>query len=410
MSEVRRNINKLIDDIDLLRPLVLTEEQENAEVRSLLRRMFYQLEALQRYPFISAVRYQKIVTLLATLLDAEHGALIKGSAESPLSDEDIQSLDEYIANRKNTMQASQQDMPAVYQLIIRCSDLLGREAASEHDITVKCKRLEKHLREHLQDDAALRRELNQLTSVFENSLNFLTELLKEAGGDSPDLQQVKQILKQDLPEDPKKAHALLQHARKSLLQAGDKLSSATAELKSNMQMQVDQIQALSKRLEDAESQARSDPLTGLSNRRKLTEFLSTLEELPAGFIMLDIDHFKSINDTYGHNAGDEILTLLAMLLTESVRETDMVARLGGEEFCVVLPEMGAEQCYHIAEKIRQAVEIHSFETEQGKVSVTISLGVAQHKEGEAHTTWIKRADKALYQSKEGGRNRVTMVQ
>lgn len=407
---MRRNINKLIDEIDLLRPLVLTEEQENAEVRSLLRRMFYQLESLQRYPFISAARYQKIVTLLATLLDAEHGALIKGSAEMPLSDDDIESLDEYIANRKNTMQASQQDMPAVYQLIIRCSDLLGRETASESDITIKCKRLEKHLREHLQDDASLRRELNQLTSAFENSLNFLTEVLKEAGGDTPELQQVKQILKQDLPEDPKKAHELLQHARKSLLQAGDKLSSATAELKENMQTQVNQIQALSRRLEDAESQARSDPLTGLANRRKLTEFLSTLESVPAGFIMLDIDHFKSINDTYGHNSGDEILTLLAMLLTECVRETDMVARLGGEEFCVVLPETEAEQTYHVAEKIRQAIEIHSFETEQGKVSVTISLGVAQHKEGEAHAAWLKRADKALYQSKEGGRNRVTMVQ
>ena len=90
MTEVRRNINKLIDEIDLLRPLVLTEEQENAEVRSLLRRMFYRLENIKQYPFISAVRYQKIVKLLATLLDAEHGALIKGSAEVPLSDEDIE--------------------------------------------------------------------------------------------------------------------------------------------------------------------------------------------------------------------------------------------------------------------------------------------------------------------------------
>lgn len=410
MSEVRRNIDRLIDDIDELRPLVLTKEHENAEVRSLLRRMFYQLDNLKRHPFISAVRHQKIVTLMASLLDAEHGALIKGSAEEPISDEDVESLDEYIANRKSTMQASQQDMPAVYQLIIRCSDLLGRDPASENDITVKCKRLEKHLREHLQDDASLRGELNQLTSAFENSLNFLTEILLEAGADSPELQQVKQILKEDLPEDPKKAHALLQEARNSLLQAGDKLSSATAELKDNMQTQVDQIQALSKRLEDAESQARSDPLTGLSNRRKLTEFLSTLEDEPASFIMLDIDHFKSINDTYGHDAGDEILTLLATLLTESTRETDMVARLGGEEFCVVLPEMDVNQAYHVAEKIRQAVEIYAFETEQGKVDVSISLGVAQHKEEEPHTAWIKRADQALYQSKRGGRNRVTMVQ
>jgi len=411
VSELRNSIKQLIEDVDALRPLVLTkEQQENAELRSLLRRIFYQLENLQRQPFISVARHQKIVSLLASLLDAEHGALIKGSGEEPLSDEESRILDEYIGNRKTALQAAGQDMPAVYQLIIRCSDLLGREPASDSDITVKCKRLEMHLREHLQDDTSLRRELNQLTSAFEKSLDFFTDILKEAGGDAPELLQAKQILKQDLPEDPKKAHELLLQARQSLQQAGDKLSSATAALKDNMQMQMTQVQALSRRLEAAENQARSDPLTGLPNRRRLAEFLSTLEGKTVTFIMLDIDHFKSINDTYGHDSGDKILTMLAALLTESVRETDMVARLGGEEFCVVLPETNAEQGFHIAEKIRQAVEIHAFETGHGKIAVTISLGVAQHRETEAHAVWIKRADQALYQSKAGGRNRVTMVQ
>ncbi|MDX8403294.1 MAG: GGDEF domain-containing protein, partial [Mariprofundaceae bacterium] len=176
---------------------------------------------------------------------------------------------------------------------------------------------------------------------------------------------------------------------RSLIQAGDKLSSATTALKDNMQTQVNQIQVLSKRLEDAESQARSDPLTGLASRRKLTEFLSALKDMSASFIMLDIDHFKSINDTYGHDSGDEILTLLTTLLTESIRETDMIARLGGEEFCVVLPEIDAEQTFHIAEKIRQAVEIYSFNTGQGKMDIRIGLGVAQHKKEEAHAAWLK---------------------
>ncbi len=410
MPEVRRNISKALEDMDSLRLLVLTDGQESAEIRSLLRRIFYQLEDLQRHPFISTTRHQKITSLLASLLDAEHGALIKGSAEEGLNEEDTESLNEYIANRKNIMQEAQQDMPSVYKLIIRCSDLLGKDPASENDIAVKCKLLETQLREHLQDDASLRQELNHLTSAFENSLNFLTDILEATGSDAPELQQVKNILQQDLPEDPKKAHELLQNARKNLLQAGEKISSATTALKDNMETQVTQIKALSSRLEDAESQARSDPLTGLANRRKLAEFLSTVKDTTASFIMLDIDHFKSINDTYGHDAGDEILTVLASILTESVRETDMVARLGGEEFCIVLVGINAEPAFHIAEKVRQSIEVHPFKTRQGKVDVNISLGVAEHRDKEAHAAWIKRADQALYQSKEGGRNRVTLVQ
>ena len=410
MSAIRQNINKLIEDIDELRLLVLTDEnKENAELRSLLRRMFYQLEDIQRQPVISPVRYQKVTSLLASLLDAEHGALLRGSSEAPLSDKESAALDEYITNKKITLQAAQQDMPAVFQLILRCSDLLGREAEKSPDITAKCKRLEKHLREHLQDDASLRMELNQLTSAFENSLEFLTDILKEVGGDTPELQHAKEILKQDLPDDPKKAYELLQHARESLIQAGDKMHEATATLKGNMQAQMTQVQSLSKRLEDAEGQARSDPLTGLANRRKLTEFLSDHQEIGGSFVALDIDHFKSINDTHGHDVGDEILTLLAELLTESVRETDMVARLGGEEFCVVLPEKGIDDAFHIAEKLREVIAIHPFPTTEGKISVTISLGVAEQRQGEEHTTWIKRADQALYQSKNSGRNRVTMV-
>jgi len=301
-------------------------------------------------------------------------------------------------------------MPAVYELIIRCSDLLGREPATASDVTVKCQKLEKHLREHLQDDAKFHAELNQLTSAFESSLKFMTDILEEVGSEAPELLQVQEILKQDFPDDPKEAHKLMQSVRKSLLQAGQKLSIATESLKDNMQNQMSQMHSLSQRLEHAESQARSDPLTGLGNRRKLTEFLSSLSTENSSFIMLDIDHFKLINDQHGHDAGDEILTLLSALLTESVRGTDMVARLGGEEFCVVLPEMDGSQAFHVAEKLRKAVEVNPFKTAQGKVDVTISLGVAQQREGEEHSPWIKRSDKALYQSKKEGRNRVTMMQ
>jgi len=409
MSEIRRNVRTLIEDMDTLRMLVLNGEQENAEVRSLLRRMFHHLEDIERQPSISIALHTKIVALLTSFMDAEHAAMIKGSGGNTLPEEENEKIERYIAEKRDMLQAAQHDMPAVYELIIRCSDLLGREPATDNDVTIKCQKLEKHLREHLQDDAKLRGELNQLTSAFENSLTSMTDLLQEAGVEGPELQQVQEILKQDLPDDPKEAHKLMQSVRESLLQAGEKLNSATASIKDNLQSQMTQMQSLSKRLEHAESQARSDPLTGLGNRRKLTEFLATISS-GSSFIMLDIDHFKTVNDQYGHDVGDEILTALSALLTESVRGSDMVARLGGEEFCVVLPEMDANQAFHVAEKLRKTVELNPFKTAQGKVVVTISLGVAQQSEGEDHTSWIKRSDKALYQSKKEGRNRVTMMQ
>jgi len=410
MSEIKRNIHILIEDMDTLRMLVLTGEQENAEVRSLLRRMFHHLEEIERQPSISTALHAKIIALLTSFMDAEHAAIIKGAGGNALPEEESEKIEQYVADKRNMLLASQHDLPAVYELIIRCSDLLGKEPAIDTDLTVKCHKLESQLREHLQDDARLRGELNQITSAFENSLSSMTDILQQVGGEAPELIQVQEMLKQDIPNDPKEARKLMQSVRESLLQAGEKLSSATESLKHNMQNQMSQMQSLSTRLEDAESQARSDPLTGLGNRRKLTEFLSTLSPENNSFIMLDIDHFKSINDQHGHDAGDEILTGLSTLLTESVRGTDMVARLGGEEFCIVLPEMNASQAFHVAEKIRKAVESYAFKTTQGKVAVTISLGVAEQRRDEDQSIWIKRSDKALYQSKKEGRNRVTMMQ
>lgn len=155
-----------------------------------------------------------------------------------------------------------------------------------------------------------------------------------------------------------------------------------------------------------EQQAWTDPLTGLHNRRSTLRTLEEALQRPrtATVILLDIDHFKSINDRFGHNTGDEVLRGVARLLHLKVRGEDHVGRWGGEEFLLILPNTCLQDALLVAEKIREALQEHPFETVG---QVTASLGVATHQASESVQEWVNRADQALYQSKQTGRNRVS---
>jgi two-component system cell cycle response regulator len=175
---------------------------------------------------------------------------------------------------------------------------------------------------------------------------------------------------------------------------------------------IEQAKADNARLE---ALAHTDPLTHLLNRRALTIRLSAeLERVrrynsPLTMLLIDLDHFKMVNDTYGHLVGDEVLRGIAMILQRSLRSVDMVARYGGEEFVVVLPETSEQGAVAFAERIRQRVEQHAFEAERANTArVTVSIGVscfpAPHVE--SVDDLFARADAALYRAKEKGRNRV----
>lgn len=157
--------------------------------------------------------------------------------------------------------------------------------------------------------------------------------------------------------------------------------------------------------------AMTDPLTALLNRRAMDEQLAA-EAARAhrhgtsyALVMADLDHFKRVNDTHGHEAGDDVLRLLASRMNQSVRAEDVVARWGGEEFLILLRETGADDANVVAEKVRQTVGGQSFKTRAGALSITISLGIAVHAGDESVEATVKRADKALYRAKHEGRNR-----
>ncbi|MBJ6360179.1 diguanylate cyclase [Paenibacillus sp. GCM10012307] len=161
--------------------------------------------------------------------------------------------------------------------------------------------------------------------------------------------------------------------------------------------------------EQLEKKATTDPLTGLRNRRyfqeQLLAYLDAFQKyrLPFSLLIIDIDHFKRINDTYGHPVGDLVLTNLAQLLQSLARKEDIVARFGGEEFVAIIPAAGGETAVGVAESFRKAVEAAVW----GEYSITISIGVSTTIEGDTEETMLGRADTALYASKSSGRNRVT---
>src|SRR5690606_9492118 len=160
--------------------------------------------------------------------------------------------------------------------------------------------------------------------------------------------------------------------------------------------------------------AERDPLTGLHNRRVFEARLAAAEShflryrRPVALAILDIDHFKRVNDTYGHEAGDEVLRAVAASLRASLRDTDMAARLGGEEFVVLQPETTLAGAVDAAERLRRQIEEQVIEWRGERIPIRISVGVSAAPECvESVHDLVESADAALYASKNAGRNRVT---
>jgi len=172
------------------------------------------------------------------------------------------------------------------------------------------------------------------------------------------------------------------------------------------------LRALEIEKSEYEKSSKEDPLTGCLNRAGFSGvLLREQEELnrggrPVSFMIFDIDHFKNINDTYGHLVGDEVLVNLAKLVQSMIRNTDSLVRWGGEEFVILSDDTSIQNAAFLAEKLRKAIESSTLITQQ---QVTCSFGVTEMVPGEDPKSLIARADKALYSSKESGRNRVTVA-
>jgi len=169
------------------------------------------------------------------------------------------------------------------------------------------------------------------------------------------------------------------------------------------------------RAEELDQQAHTDPLTRLPNRRaldrQLPEMMRTARERsePLCAVMVDMDHFKRVNDEHGHATGDRVLTTMAEILGEATRESDLAVRVGGEEFLLVLGNTTLDQAVQICERLLGEVRTHPWGVVTAGLHCTASVGVALLKQGESVSRWLGRADAALYEAKAAGRNRVELA-
>ena len=167
-----------------------------------------------------------------------------------------------------------------------------------------------------------------------------------------------------------------------------------------------------RRLHAEVQRAKRDPLTQLGTRDLLTQDIphlcrqADLRNESLSCIFLDVDHFKSVNDTWGHTVGDRVLQRIAHQLQAVIRDNDLAIRYGGEEFLIVLPGTSLANAHRIAERMRQSIADREWSDLADTLSITISAGIAQRLKGENISAWVQRADAQLYRAKTGGRNQI----
>jgi diguanylate cyclase (GGDEF)-like protein len=204
-------------------------------------------------------------------------------------------------------------------------------------------------------------------------------------------------------------------ARTGMPSGPEELSQLGAALDAMTEQLSERERALNEALEKQTRLALTDSLTGLYNRRFLWDALqrqiavSKRTGYPFSIVLFDLDHFKAVNDTYGHDVGDVVLAQIAAILLRSIRASDLAARHGGEEFAILLPDTDLHTAPERAEEIRCAIEAHEIVQASYRIRVTASFGVAQSEPGAEAGLLLKSVDAAMYAAKAGGRNRVVLA-
>jgi diguanylate cyclase len=205
----------------------------------------------------------------------------------------------------------------------------------------------------------------------------------------------------------------------TLLSETREMQATARSMQANFESKTHEIEELQEELRRERHRAITDPLTGLFNRQALVDRLNAVlgefaeSDTPPSLVMLDIDHFKQVNDSHGHLIGDRVIRFVAQTLQKNIKGKDCAARYGGEEFTLLLPETPPAGARAVAENILKAVsqaQLVRADNKQPLGKITVSAGVAGYVRGEDIMDFIERADRALYQSKNDGRDRVTVAE
>ena len=221
----------------------------------------------------------------------------------------------------------------------------------------------------------------------------------------------EQLVQTDAPEDIGQLKEVLLQETRALSAGVNQMRSQFEQANETARRAHAQIAQLQSELTHARDVALMDPLTAVPNRRGfdawVNETLKTADGsfIPFAFMVFDVDHFKRVNDTWGHMVGDEVLVEITRRIGTTVRDNDFLSRFGGEEFCVALPGGNLKEASIVAGRVLDAIRSTPFSTESGDIPVTTSVGVSEHHPGEALSATFERSDEALYLAKESGRDK-----
>ncbi|SEQ38997.1 diguanylate cyclase [Devosia sp. YR412] len=263
----------------------------------------------------------------------------------------------------------------------------------------------------------LKSDVNDRMSTVSERMHARIEAVHEAidgamitaNAYSGSLQTASGDLARDISPDAMKALA------DRLLTETRHMQDTNASLEEKLAASRDDIASLQRDLDDVRRESMLDPLTKIANRKSFDEGMETAiaeaneTGAPLCLMIIDIDHFKSFNDTYGHQTGDQVLRLVAMTLKSNIKGKDLAARYGGEEFVAILPSTDLEGAIIVAENIRKAIqakELLKRSTNEKLGRITASFGIASYRSDDTTGSLIERADRCLYAAKRAGRNRV----
>lgn len=259
--------------------------------------------------------------------------------------------------------------------------------------------------------------LQQLRSLGAKMEQLLGGFAQEVGSAESGASEFSQTLERNLTElsadaDP----AALRTVATNLLIAANTVRESNQRLQQRLEHTMAESERLRGELETQRRMAMVDPLTALLNRRALDTHLEALlaveQAEPLSVLMADIDHFKVINDRYGHGIGDAVIRNVAEVIRKCIRGADVAVRYGGEEFVVLLPNTSLHGAASVAESIRNRIECLRLRRKTDNALLTpftVSLGITERRSGDTQDALLARADQALYQSKQNGRNRVTLA-